>query len=62
MFYYIVSGIAIITLILLLTWIGYGMQHHVNNVQFPPVVSTCPDFWTVKGDEKTPLCFNVKHF
>jgi len=60
-FYIIVASIAVITLIILLTWIGYGMQNHINNVQFPPVSSACPDFWTIKGDDENPECINDRH-
>tara|TARA_A200000113_G_C8737145_1_gene313518 strand:+ start:416 stop:775 length:360 start_codon:yes stop_codon:yes gene_type:complete len=57
----IVVTIAIITLIVLLTWIGYGMYKNETNAKFPPVSSDCPDYWTTKGTGDKLECVNVKH-
>ena len=57
----VVVSVAIITLILLLTWIGFGMYKHNHDAKFPPVSSECPDYWKVKGEGKNQECINVKH-
>lgn len=53
----IVVIVALIILIGLLTWIGYGMYTHQTSAEFPPVSSDCPDYWEAKDGK----CVNVKH-
>ena len=53
----IVIIIAIILLILALTFIGYELYTAQYNTQFPPVQALCPDYWVSKGSE----CINIKH-
>ena len=53
----IVVMVAVVILIALLTWIGYGMYQHQSNAEFPPVSSECPDYWEAKDGK----CVNVKH-
>ena len=52
----IVVIIAIICLIGALTFIGYAMYNKQHDVQFPPVSSQCPDYWTAKDNK----CYNPK--
>ncbi len=56
-FQQIVVMIAAITLIGLLTWIGYGMYQSEHSAKFPPVSSDCPDYWTANKNG----CVNIKH-
>jgi hypothetical protein len=48
-FYIIVLAIAIILLILILTYVGITMgdKKKIANQQFPPSSATCPDYWDV---------------
>jgi hypothetical protein len=49
-YYVIVLSIAIILLILLLTYIGILMTNSVANDKanlFPPIANTCPDYWSI---------------
>lgn len=39
--------IAVIILIICLILIGIALHNHNAKAAFPPVVSTCPDYWTV---------------
>lgn len=52
-FYTIVLIIAVVLLILILTFVGIKMAtakyNNQTNVAFPPVMSTCPDYWKVDG-------------
>jgi hypothetical protein len=52
-FYIIVLSIAIILLILLLTYIGIQMNSAgTKTAPYPPTKSTCPDYWTIDSDGK----------
>jgi hypothetical protein len=57
----IVVTIAIITLIVLLSFIGYGMYKNETTAKFPPVSNDCPDYWTSKGTGENQKCVNTKH-
>lgn len=52
-FYTIVLTIAVVLLILILTFVGIKMSNskynNQTNVSFPPVKSSCPDYWTADG-------------
>ena len=52
-FYTIVLTIAVVLLILILTFVGIKMSsskyNNQTNVSFPPVKSSCPDYWVVDG-------------
>lgn len=48
-FYLIVIGIAIVVLILILTFVGLLMQTGKKNVVYPPIANTCPDGWAIDG-------------
>jgi hypothetical protein len=45
-----VLGIAVIVLIVILTFIGIALAKNDKSVVFPPVANTCPDYWTVSSD------------
>jgi hypothetical protein len=47
LFYIIVTVIAIVFLILILTVIGILMRYQNKSTVFPPVANDCPDFWTI---------------
>jgi hypothetical protein len=53
LYYTIVTVIAIIFLILILTIIGVAMRYQDKNTVFPPVANDCPDFWTIASDGKS---------
>lgn len=48
-FYLIVLGIAIVVLILILTFVGLLMQTGKKNLVYPPIANTCPDGWDIDG-------------
>jgi HJR/Mrr/RecB family endonuclease len=50
MFYIVVSSIAIIILILILTVIGLMMKNQNHMDVYPPFQSPCPDYWAVNQD------------
>jgi len=52
LFYIIVTVIAILFLIILLTLIGIAMRHQDKNTVYPPIANDCPDFWIVASDGK----------
>lgn len=55
-FYIIVLSIAVIILILILTFLGINMANKNNSVTtFPPVANSCPDFWKIASDNKSCL-------
>ena len=50
-FYSIVLTIAIVLLILILTYVGLTMKNTSNNkIVFPPVEAKCPDYWDYNGN------------
>jgi hypothetical protein len=49
-FYIVVSSIAIILLILILTVIGIMMKNTNAITNYPPYQSKCPDYWGVNAD------------
>ena len=61
-FYIIVLSIAAVLLILNLTYVGIIMNKaSISKGNFPPLKSTCPDYWTVststlKNGTKTAVC------
>jgi len=53
-FYLIALSIALIALIIILTYVGMQMSYYRDkDTTYPPVVSSCPDFWKVSEDEPT---------
>jgi hypothetical protein len=55
-FYIIVSVIAIVVLIILLTIVGISLRNHSTSPggnTWPPTESTCPDYWKVDKNDST---------
>ena len=46
-FYLIVLGIAVVILIIALTYIGLKMKYNKISSGFPPKANSCPDYWIV---------------
>jgi len=56
-FYIIVSAVAIILLISVLTYVGIKMSDKTSNVLvYPPSSQPCPDYWVQSSDSKNPGC------
>ena len=51
-FYIIVLSIAIVLLILILTYVGIVMTYYKSNSAkvYPPVANKCPDYWNISSD------------
>lgn len=51
-FYVIVLSVAIVLLIVILTYVGIVMTYYKSNSAkvYPPVANTCPDYWKVSSD------------
>jgi hypothetical protein len=49
-FYLIVLTIAIIILIIALGFMGWMLSHQKDDIKFPGITTTCPDFWTISQD------------
>lgn len=63
----IVIIIAIVLLILMLSFIGYGLYKNKSNRKFPPIIGECPDYWVAKKNECTNpknlgICKGSKNF
>jgi len=50
MFYLIVISIALILLIVILTYIGILMTGNNSVAPYPPIANTCPDTWVVDNN------------
>jgi len=50
MFHIIVLTVALVILILLLTFIGLMMANKRKSMAYPPAFNTCPDYWSVATD------------
>ena len=50
---------AIIILIIALIIIGITLSNSTDK-NWPPVLSNCPDFWTMDGSGNNPQCVNTK--
>lgn len=55
MFQKTVTTVAIIILILTLTFIGIALYRAKYKSAFPPAIANCPDYWDVSGN----LCLNT---
>jgi hypothetical protein len=55
----IILIIAIVVLIISLIVIGFSIQNTKNNV-WPPLIPSCPDYWTIDGSGNDTKCINVK--
>jgi len=49
-FQVIVLSIAVVVLVLVLTFIGVVMSKQNNSQVYPPVMNDCPDYWEVRPD------------
>jgi len=49
-FHITVLTVALVVLILLLTFIGIVMSNQKRNMTYPPTYNTCPDYWTISTD------------
>lgn len=49
-FYMIVLAIAVLFLIIMLTYIGILMRYTDTKVAFPPIENDCPDYWVLASD------------
>lgn len=49
-FYLIVLTIAIIILIITLGFMGWMLSHQKDQIDFPGITTTCPDFWGISED------------
>jgi hypothetical protein len=50
LFHVIVLSVALVILILLLTFIGILMAKQKSSLTYPPTYNTCPDYWSVAAD------------
>jgi hypothetical protein len=50
LFHVIVLTVALVILILLLTFIGILMAKQKTSLTYPPAYNTCPDYWSVATD------------
>ena len=57
-FYLIVLSIAIIILIIALGFMGWMLSHQKDDIKFPGITTTCPEFWEVtkSADDKITYC------
>lgn len=49
-FYTVIITIAIIALIVTLTYIGIILKYGENQAVYPPTSMTCPDYWDINQD------------
>lgn len=52
---------AIIILIICLIFIGFALSNSKSSQQWPPMVPSCPDYWTIDGSGNNTVCVNVKN-
>ena len=60
LFQKIVLFIAIILLIIILTFISISLAGKAPNQTWPPIVSSCPDYWVIDGSCNNTKCINTK--
>jgi hypothetical protein len=51
---------AIVILIIALVFIGVSLIGKAQEVQWPPLVADCPDYWVAQGSGTNLTCSNVK--
>jgi hypothetical protein len=51
-FYLIVMSVALFILIVALGFMGWMMSRQNDQVKFPNITTTCPDFWAITDDGK----------
>ena len=54
-FYMKVLIVAVIALILVLTYVGVIMTYGEGTTVYPPQSTTCPDYWEVDADKKCKI-------
>jgi hypothetical protein len=59
-FYLIVLSIAVIILIIALGFMGWMLSHQKDDIKFPGITTTCPEFWTIDTDGKS--CIQPNNF
>lgn len=58
-FYIIVSSIAVVILVLLLTYVGIKIKSaRSGSTTYPPNYSSCPDYWTANSDGTCTMTAN----
>jgi hypothetical protein len=57
-----VMSIAIILLIICLIFVGIALyRNKYTNTEFPPIIASCPDFWSDESDKKNgSKCVNTR--
>ena len=53
--------IAIVILIVALIFIGLALRNSISNQTWPPMVPSCPDYWTIDGSGNNTTCINVQN-
>jgi hypothetical protein len=61
-FYLIVLSIAVIILIIALGFMGWMLSHQKDDIKFPGITTTCPDFWTIDADGRNCVRPDTTHF
>ncbi len=51
-FYLIVLSVATFILILVLGFMGWMLSHQNDEIKFPQVTISCPDFWAIDANNK----------
>ena len=55
----IILIIAIVILLLALLFIGITLSKGIQQQQWPPIISDCPDYWTIDGSGNNTHCINT---
>jgi hypothetical protein len=50
---------AVVILILALSFIGIALKYS-NQHLWPPIIPSCPDYWTIDGSGNDTKCSNIK--
>ena len=51
---------AIVILIITLVVIGIALSKGLSNEEWPPLLSSCPDYWKIDGSGNMTTCTNIK--
>ena len=62
-FYLIILSVAVFILILALGFSGWMLSHQKDQIDFPNITATCPDFWAIdaKGNCEQPTSPNFNY-
>ena len=55
-FYLIILSVAVFILILALGFSGWMLSKQNDQIDFPNITATCPDFWTISEDKDKLYC------